>query len=110
MDDADAFFTQTIVGPPVTVLLGHRMDTAQLAAEGLRVQPATGLAQLSEQWRSWVLLGHGATPDGRPRRRPGIWRRRLERHALWLAALGLLSLMATLLVVLMARAGWIPLG
>jgi hypothetical protein len=93
MDDTDAFFTQTIVGPPVSVLLGRQQDAEHLAAQGLDVHLATGHALLTARWQEWILLGHGASTLGRPRQRPGVWRRRLERHALWLAFLGLLSLL-----------------
>ncbi|EWS64559.1 hypothetical protein Y695_02197 [Hydrogenophaga sp. T4] len=33
MDEADAFFTQTIVGAPFTVLLGRRIQPALLRAK-----------------------------------------------------------------------------
>ncbi len=107
MDDTDAFFTQTIVGSPMSVLLGRRQDAARMAAQGLEVHLPTGVARLTAQWQEWVLLGHGSTPSGRPRQRPGLWRRRLERHALWLAALGLLCLAATALFWLALRQGFI---
>lgn len=95
MDDTDAFFTQTIVGPPLTVLLGHQQDPERLATQGLDVNLATGEARLSKLWQEWTLLGHGAHASGRPRQRPGVWRRRLERHALWLAGFGFLCLLAS---------------
>jgi len=95
MDDADAFFTQTIVGPPVSVLLGRRQDPGHTAAQGLEVGLSTGQTRLSDLWHEWALLGNGAMPSGRPRQRPGAWRRRLERHALWLALLGLLCILVS---------------
>lgn len=96
MDDTDAFFTQTIVGPPVSVLLGRQQNAERLAAQGLDVNLASGEAQLSILWQEWVLLGHGVSTSGRPRPRPGLWRRRLERHGLWLAVLGLLCLLVSI--------------
>ncbi len=98
MDDTDAFFTQTIVGPPVSVLLGRQQDAGALAAQGLDVNLASGEAHLSARWQEWILLGHGASTLGRPRQRPGVWRRRLERHAVWLALLGLTSLLVSALL------------
>lgn len=95
MDDTDAFFTQTIVGPPVSVLLGRQLGPERLAAQGLDVDFSTGDSKLSVLWQEWVLLGHGASTSGRPRQRPGDWRRRLERHALWIALFGLLCLLAS---------------
>jgi hypothetical protein len=95
MDDTDAFFTQTIVGPPVSVLLGSQQDAGRLSAQGLDVDLTSGKARLSDVWQEWVMLGHGSAASGRPRQRPGAWRRRLERHALWLAFLGVLSLLVS---------------
>lgn len=95
MDDTDAFFTQTIVGPPLSVLMGRQQSAERLSTEGLDVHLASGHAQLSARWQEWILLGHGASTLGRPRQRPGVWRRRLERHALWIALLGVLSLMVS---------------
>ncbi len=104
MDDTDAFFTQTIIGPPVSVMLGPRLAPERLSEQGLEAHPTTGRVRLTALWREWVLLGgHGATRSGRPRQRPGAWRRRLERHALWLAAFGLLCLLASLVLWLAAR-------
>ncbi|WP_439518842.1 hypothetical protein [Hydrogenophaga sp.] len=95
MDDTDAFFTQTIVGPPLSVLMGRQQDAERLAAQGLDVNLASGHALLSARWQEWILLGHGASTLGRPRQRPGVWRRRLERHALWIALLGVLCLIVS---------------
>jgi hypothetical protein len=95
MDDTDAFFTQTIVGPPVSVLLGRQQSAERLAEQGLEVNLASGEARLSARWQEWILLGHGASTLGKPRQRPGVWRRRLERHAVWLALLGLLCLLVS---------------
>ncbi|MGE0098362.1 MAG: hypothetical protein AB7S86_08425 [Hydrogenophaga sp.] len=98
MDDTDAFFTQTIVGPPLSVLLGNQLAPQRLADQGLDVHLASGQAQLSVRWQEWVLLGHGSSDTGRPRRRPGVWRRRLERHALWIAIVGILCLLFSALI------------
>ncbi len=97
MDDTDAFFTQTIVGPPVSVLLGRQQTASELNAQGLDVNLASGEAHLSARWQEWILLGHGASTLGRPRQRPGVWRRRLERHAVWLGLLGVVSLVLSAL-------------
>lgn len=91
MDPTDAFFTQTVVGAPFTVLLGRRRQPGGTQAEGLRIDLATGESRLSQLWQEWALLSH-ATPPGTARTRPGRVRRLMERHALWVAVLGLLSL------------------
>jgi hypothetical protein len=110
MDDTDAFFTHTIVGPPVSVLLGCQQDASRHVAQGLDVDLISGHARLSTLWHEWVLLGHGTTPTGRPRRRPGVWRRRLERHALWLALLGVLSLMLSVVLLFISLSGLQPVA
>ena len=92
MDSTDAFFTHTIVGAPMSVLLGRRLTRAEAAPEGLRVDLGDGGAQLSPGWREWLVLSHAGDPVGQPRLRPGPLRRHLERHALWLALTGLLAL------------------
>ena len=96
MDPTDAFFTQTIVGQPFTVLLGRRQQTHPSSAQGLEIDLSTGESQLCRLWHEWIVLNHEDDAPGTPRRRPGRARRRLERHALWLAFLGMTSLVATL--------------
>lgn len=91
MDPTDAFFTQTVVGAPFTVLLGRRRQPGGAGAEGLQIDLATGESRLGRLWQEWAVLNH-ATPPGTARARPGWFRRLLERHALWVAVLGLLSL------------------
>lgn len=91
MDPTDAFFTQTVVGAPFTVLLGRRRQPSGTGAEGLQIDMTNGESRLSRLWQEWAVLGH-ATPPGTARARPGGVRRLLERHALWVAVLGLLSL------------------
>ena len=98
MDDSDLFFTQTIVGPPFTVLLGRRQTHKTPSQGGLMVNLETGESRLTRLWRDWLVLNHSDDPVGQPRRRPGPVRRLLERHALWVAVLGLLSMGAALLV------------
>lgn len=94
MDQTDAFFTQTVVGAPFTALLGRRRLPGG-ATEGLAMDLATGENRLTRLWQEWVVLSHACDPVGVPRLRPPKWRRLLERHALWVAALGLLSLAAS---------------
>jgi hypothetical protein len=91
MDPTDAFFTQTVVGAPFTVLLGRRRQPGGAGAEGLHIDLATGESRLSRLWQEWAVLNH-ATPPGTARARPSRVRRLMERHALWVAAVGLLSL------------------
>ncbi|MDG5973944.1 hypothetical protein H010_01685 [Hydrogenophaga taeniospiralis CCUG 15921] len=98
MDETDAFFTQTIVGAPFTVSLGRRRVAPRNPAQGLEIDPRSGESGLTQLWRDWVVLSHANDPTGRPRLRPGRVRGSLERHALWIALLGLLSLLASLVV------------
>jgi hypothetical protein len=98
MDETDAFFTQTIVGAPFTVLLGRRRTSTGPGHEGLDLNMLTGENHLSRIWRDWVVLSHACDPVGHTRQRPGRLRRWLERHALWVALLGLTSLLLSLLV------------
>jgi len=98
MDEADAFFTQTIVGAPFTVLLGRRIQPGSGERQGLEMDLATGENRLTRVWQEWVVLSHACDPVGQSRLRPGRLRRLLERHALWIAVLGLLSLAGSLVV------------
>lgn len=97
MDETDAFFTHTIVGAPLSVLLGRRQKLPPPSAQGLQVNPATAEARLSQTWQEWAVLSHACDPVGQPRMRPGPVRRLLERHALWIALAGVLALLGTAL-------------
>jgi hypothetical protein len=92
MDEADAFFTQTIVGAPFTVVLGRRIQPVAGERQGLEINLTTGESRLTRVWHDWIVLSHACDPVGQTRLRPGRLRRLLERHALWIAVLGLLSL------------------
>ena len=96
MDDTNAFFTQTIVGGPVSVPLGGRLTPIQAAKNGLQIEFDTGLSRLTQAWHDWWVLSHAGDGAGQPRVRPSRLRRWLERHALWLAWLGLVSLTASM--------------
>ena len=98
MTEADAFFTQTIVGAPMSVLLGRRVARPVADGEGLQAAMAADDVSLSPSWREWIINTRACAPVGQPRARPGPWRCRLERHAFWIAALGLGSLAASALV------------
>lgn len=98
MNETDAFFTQTIVGAAFSVPLGQRLTKEQVAQQGLTVDFETGETRLTQAWRDWWALGHGADSAGKPRLWPRGVRRWLERHALWLALLGLTSLLASVVV------------
>ncbi len=93
MNESDAFFTHTIVGAPFSVVLGRRLGPKEMAAAGLQVNLGTGEHRLSEIWQDWLVLDHATDRPGRPRRHPGRARQWMERHALWLAAFGLASLL-----------------
>jgi hypothetical protein len=89
---ANAFFTQTIVGAPFSVLLGHQLEADQLSVHGIEIPLRGGNTQLSRVWKDWMVLDCASEPSGKPRRRPGRVRRWLERHALVLALLSIFSL------------------
>ncbi|MGI9217179.1 MAG: hypothetical protein ACR2JA_09310 [Hydrogenophaga sp.] len=95
MDETDAFFTHTIVGAPLSVLLGRRQASPNHHADGLQVDPCTGESRLSRVWQEWAVLSHACDPVGHPRLRPGRVRRALERRALLIALAGGLALVGT---------------
>jgi hypothetical protein len=95
MDTTDAFFTQTVVGAPYTVMLGRRMNLHDSEFQGLALNLATGESRLTRLWQEWIVLSHDSDAPGVPRKRPGRLRRSLERHALWIAVLGLGALLVT---------------
>lgn len=97
MDQTDAFFTQTVVGAPFTALLGRRRIPGTTCPEGLELQLATGDHRLSRLWQEWVVLSHACDPVGLPRLRPGRLRGWFERHALWLAVMGIVALLSAAL-------------
>ncbi len=94
MDDPDTFFTLTIVGAPVSLMLGRRMTPTQVRAQGLDVSLETGLGRLTDAWRDVALLGRASDLAGRPRRRPGRTLRWMERHALGIALSGVVCIVA----------------
>ncbi len=94
MQQTDAFFTQTVVGAPFTALMGRRRVPGGSGAEGLGINLATGEPLLTRMWRDWFVLSHALDPVGMPRRRPGKLRLALERHALWLAVVGIATLVS----------------
>ena len=92
MDETDAFFTHTIVGAPLTVLLGRRQSMPGTHGTGVEVGLSSGSWRLSDLWSEWAVLSHACDPVGHPRMRPGPVRRWLERRALLIALAGLLCL------------------
>lgn len=105
VESTDLYFTQAIVGPAVSVVLGRRRRAAGPPPPGLEVDLRSGRQSFGGLWRDWIQLSHADDPAGLPRRRPGATRRWLERHALWIAVLGLLSLGASVVVWLLALWG-----
>lgn len=99
MDDNDTFFTRTVIGPPVSVLMGRRRVTARSRKTGLEVRLDGPGERLSQAWRDWLVLNHDDDRPGTPRRRPTRVRRWLERHALLVAILGMLSLLSGALMM-----------
>ena len=110
MTDEDIFFTHTVVGQAMSIEMGRPMDKksahAHTQPSGSQVGFVGGHFSLPQVWKEWCLI-QGAYPyAGLPRRRPGRFRRWLERHALLLASVGLLMLLSAtgLLVALI----WFP--
>lgn len=97
MTEEDIFFTHTVVGQALSVEMGRPLDRqrAETYPSGLQTSLASGSFSLPQVWKEWCLI-QGAYPyAGLPRRRPGRFRRWLERHALILAAVGVLMLLFT---------------
>lgn len=105
VESTDLYFTQTIVGPAQSVVLGRHRRTGGTAGPGLEIDLRSGRSRFSGLWHDWIQLSHADDPAGVPRRRPGAARRWLERHALWIAVLGLVSL--SVAVVLWLLALWV---
>lgn len=99
MTENDAFFTHAIVGPPQSVLLGRRLTTHDAQLQGLTIDLNDGSARLTSDWRNWVLLSRASDPIGQPRLRPGRVRGVLERYALAIAALGLMALLVSAVLI-----------
>lgn len=100
MTEQDAFFTHTIVGAPLSVVLGRRVPGQN--ASGVEVDAQTGDARLSPAWQPWAIQRLSEWPVGVPMQRPGRWRRALERHALLIAGVGLVALVAGVVTVVLA--------
>lgn len=98
VESTDLYFTQTIVGPAVSVVLGRRCRVVSVKATGLDIDLRSGHIDFGGLWRDWIQLSHADDPAGIARRRPGALRRWLERHALWVAVLGLVSLSASMVL------------
>ena len=98
MDATDAFFTHTVVGAPFSAMLGRRRMPGSDSGEGLSVDLSSGHSALTAAWQDWMVLSHTLDPLGKPRARPGPIRLRLERHALWIAAVGLVSLLLSMVL------------
>ncbi|WP_152682641.1 hypothetical protein [Caenimonas sp. SL110] len=94
MDPTDLNFTYSIVGPPMSVVLGTRMQPRDYASTGLSIDMRDSRRIPGRNWMEWVLLRNEGEWVGRVRKRPSAARLWLERHGLVLAvtALGLLAL------------------
>lgn len=106
MNENDAFFTRTVVGPPVSVVLGRRQRVPASRLGGLEVSLGGSGERLAQAWRDWLVLDHAQDPPGLPRRGPSRLRRGLERHALAIALAGLVALLAGLAMMMMVIAPW----
>lgn len=99
MDETETFFTRTVIGPPVSVVLGRRQHRVRSRTGGLDVQLDGPGQRLAQTWRDWLVTSHADDPAGLPRRRPAALRRWLERHALAVALAGLLCLVTGLTLI-----------
>lgn len=79
----------------MSVLLGRRIGTSGISVDGVVVNLSTGENRLTRSWQEWVLSSQACEVVGQPRMRPGRMRRFLERHAFWIALLGLMCLAGT---------------
>jgi hypothetical protein len=95
MNETDAFFTQTIVGAPFSVLLGRQLVTGRANTSGIEINMLGSNTRLSRLWRDWIVITDAYERIGQPQRRAGVLRRWLERHAMWIAVLGVSSLLTT---------------
>jgi len=97
MSDADRYFIHTIIGAPVTVMLGRRVVKPTRVSGGVEINLNDGSHWLDDLWRAEAMLRRPDDPAlfGTPRRRPGPVRRWIERHALKLALSGWLAALAT---------------
>ncbi|WP_302172237.1 hypothetical protein [uncultured Hydrogenophaga sp.] len=106
MTEQDAFFTQTIVGAPVSVLLGRRQRGTGLD-QGLEVDMRRDGLRLSPEWQAWAET-RAVAPPGQAFARPGRWRLFLLRHAGQLAGVGLVSLLTGLALAYLSLSGLLP--
>jgi len=107
MTEQDAFFTQTIVGAPVSVLLGRRQRGTGLE-QGLEVDMRRDGLRLTPDWQAWAATRAVALP-GQTFPRPGRWRLFLLRHACLLAAAGLFCLLVGLALAWLSISGQLAL-
>lgn len=105
MDDTDRYFTHTIVGAPVTLILGSRKAPPAPLFSGVEVSARDGSRTLSDGWRHDLLLRRPGDPwrAGTPRHWPGPARRWIERHALWIGISGWTVAMALVAAWLLHR-------
>lgn len=89
VDPTDLNFTYSIVGPPMSVVLGTRADSRDYSATGVGIDMRDSRHILGRNWMEWWLLRQEAEWIGKVRRRPSARRLWLERHGLLLAGLGL---------------------
>ena len=108
MQDADLYFTHTIVGAPMTVVLGRPQRTPAHHAGAMVLDAGTGRAQLTPSWGEWLAARTAMlAPIGTPWRRPGKVRRFVARHALLLACSGwLVALGLAVAIAIAIASGW----
>lgn len=106
MDPVERTLTYSIVGAPVSVLLGQRLAHGESPREGLQPIPGDTGWQLTQGWLNWWTLHPRDELFVGVRARPEPVRRWLERHALVLG----LAAAVLLAIEVMVAAAWLLAG
>ena len=96
MDPTDLNFTNSIVGSPMSVVLGKRAEPRDWAETGVTIDMRDSRRIPGRNWTEWMILRGENEWIGLVRKRPSAKRLWLERHGLLIAGLGLFLLVAEL--------------
>jgi hypothetical protein len=87
--EINAFFSRSIVGGPVSLVLGESVKTRDLIRVGMEVAPDSFVHRLSKGWFDAMALEHIDSQTGVPRKQPSRLRKFLYRQAPSLVLLSL---------------------
>ena len=87
--EINAFFSRSIVGGPVSLVLGESVKTQDLIRIGMEIAPDSFAQRLSKGWFDAMALEHMDAQMGVPRKQPSRFRKWLYRQAPVLALCGL---------------------